>query len=319
MALLMNDKLKFIKNFLGDCKYSSNTKEAEFRCPSCNHHKNKLSINIETDIYHCWVCNKSGTLLSLLRELNASSSQISEYIKSHKPKNIILKKELVNQYAISLPKEYQPLVNSKNSFMCKKAFEYLKKRNIPDELILRHKFGYCTSGDFANRIIIPSFDKFGNLNFYTGRDISGLSTLSYLNDRLMPKGYKNTIVINELNVDFSQPVVLVEGFFDMFNSVPNTVPLCGSTLNKESTLFKALANNNTDVILALDPDAFYKKTLQIAKLMLSYGLNVYSVDFRPHKDLGSMNKIEGISRIENALEIDRSFLLKSKMKGLFND
>lgn len=203
--------------------------------------------------------------------------------------------------------------------MCKPAFSYLEKRNVPMGYILKHKLGYCTTGDYANRIILPSFDKYGNLNFFTSRDITGASFVPYLNDKTMPKGYKNSIIINELNVDLTQPVTIVEGFFDMFNSTDNTVPLCGSSLAADSLLFSELVKNESEVILALDPDAFYDKTLSVAKLMLSYGLNVFSVDFRPHKDLGSMIKEEGLFRIKNAKQITPSFLLKNKMKGLFND
>lgn len=313
------EKLSFIKSVLGNCRYSRNTKEAEFYCPKCKHHKPKLSVNIETDIYHCWVCDKRGTLLSLMYEIQASGKHIAEYINKHKAKNIYVKKSLQNTYSIKLPTEYQALHNSRNSIICKKAFSYLQDRKVPDDFIVKYKLGYCVSGDFSGRIIIPSFDKNGNLNFFTGRDITGESKVPYLNDLKLPKGYKNTIIINELNIDFSKTVVLVEGYFDMFNSVANTIPLCGSTINRESLLFKTLVQNNSDVILALDPDAFYKKTLPTAQLMMSYGLTVRCADFRPYKDLGKMQKDEGLERIAKSRSLDETFLRRMKLKGLFND
>jgi DNA primase len=322
----MDEKLTFLKSVLGSCKYSANTKEAEFFCPSCKHHKPKLSINISTDVYHCWVCNKSGTVLSLLKDQKVSSTKISHYIASFKPKSNYKTSTRCVQifvgedyYSPSLPREYKSLSVSRQSLMCKKAFNYLYSRGITDEQILKYKLGYCVSGDYAYRIVIPSFDKFGNLNFFTSRDITGLSGMPYLNDKTMPKGYKNSIIINELNVDFSKPLVITEGYFDMFNSTPNTIPLCGSSMHKDGILFKSIVENQTPITLALDPDAFYEKTLQLAKLMLSYGINVSSVDFRPHKDLGSMKRAEGIARIESAIPISRSFILKNKLKGLFND
>lgn len=325
--MIQNDKLSFLKGFLGQCKFNHNTKEAEFFCPSCKHHKQKLAVNIDTDVYQCWVCGKKGTILSLLYDVKVPSEKISSYISVFKPKNVNKKSGIRcvqvligNQYVPSLPKEYQPLSTSKNSFFCKNAFAYLKSRDLPEDYILKYKLGFCSTGEYTNRIIIPSFDKEGNLNFFTGRDITGQSSIPYLNDiKNMPKGYKNTIIVNELNVDFSKTVIITEGFFDMFKSVPNTVPLCGSSFTKEGLLFNTLVQNQSDVILALDPDAFFKKTLKMASLMLSYGLNVRSADFRPFKDLGKMTKEEGTARIANARELNEVIIRRYKLKGLFKD
>jgi DNA primase len=322
---MTNDKLTFLKGIFGNCKYSSNTKEAEFYCFYCKHHKPKLSINLTTDVYHCWVCNKSGTILSLLRDQKISSDKVSHYIATFKPRVPKSSSRCAqifvgeNYYNPSLPKEYQALSSSRQSIMCKKAFDYLYGRGITNQQILTYKLGYCLSGDYANRVIIPSFDKDGNLNFFTSRDITDLSGIPYLNDKKLPKGYKNTIIINELNLDFKKPIVVVEGYFDMFKSTSNTTPLCGSSLTKENLLFQTLVKNETDVILALDPDAFFDKTLKVAKLMLSYGLNVRSADFRPFKDLGKMTREEGIERINNARSVDEPFLRRMKLKGLFKD
>lgn len=322
---MTNEKLTFLKAIFGNCKYSTNTKEAEFYCFYCKHHKNKLSINIETDIFHCWVCNKSGTVLSLLKDFKAPSGKITHYIATFKPKIYKSNPRCAqiflgpNYYNPSLPSEYQALVSSRNSIMCKRAFDYLNSRGVTESQILHYKLGFCAVGDYANRILIPSFDKDGNLNFFTTRDITGQSEIPYLNDKKLPKGHKNKIIINELELDFKKTVILVEGYFDMFNSLPNTTPLCGSSITKENLLFQTLVKNETDVVLALDPDAFFDKTLKVAKLMLSYGLNVRSVDFRPFKDLGKMSREEGAKRINSARVVDEPFLRRMKLKGLFKD
>jgi transcription elongation factor Elf1 len=46
--------------------------ERSFHCPFCNHHKRKLQVNIETQKWHCWVCNAKGqTINSLLHKSDA--------------------------------------------------------------------------------------------------------------------------------------------------------------------------------------------------------------------------------------------------------
>ena len=51
-------KLRILKEVLGDC-YSSNN-EILFHCPKCEHHKKKLTVNLEKGAYKCWVCDYRG-------------------------------------------------------------------------------------------------------------------------------------------------------------------------------------------------------------------------------------------------------------------
>ena len=34
--------------------------ELLFECPSCNHHKRKFSVNLDKDVFKCWVCDDRG-------------------------------------------------------------------------------------------------------------------------------------------------------------------------------------------------------------------------------------------------------------------
>ena len=91
--------------------YQMKNGEIAFHCPFCNHHKKKLQVNLETQKWHCWVCNKGGYKIGiLLRKLNASREIIKdalkyldEYVSYSKDK------EEVTQDEVSLPKHYKPL------------------------------------------------------------------------------------------------------------------------------------------------------------------------------------------------------------------
>ena len=62
--------------------YQMKNGEHAFYCPFCHHHKKKLQINLKTQKWHCWVCNKGGHKIGiLLRKINAPKQIISEVLK----------------------------------------------------------------------------------------------------------------------------------------------------------------------------------------------------------------------------------------------
>jgi hypothetical protein len=50
------------------------------------------------------------------------------------------------------------------------AYNYLiNDRKISREIILKYRLGFCTTGKYANRIIIPSYDAKGEINYFVSR------------------------------------------------------------------------------------------------------------------------------------------------------
>ena len=91
----------------------------------------------------------------------------------------------------------------KNSYVYKHAAAYLKSRNITANDILRYKIGFCETGMYAGRIIIPSYDANNSLNYFTGRSFFD-SPLKYKN----PLVSKNVICFeNLINFDFIQKII----------------------------------------------------------------------------------------------------------------
>jgi len=276
------NKLSFIEKFLGKSKYSSNTREALFYCPYCKHHKPKLSINLETDKWQCFPCGKKGGSLSSLIKDFGNSSLSSQYFsdfvsssvktKSFKPDDI--------PFSLPLPSDFSSLVDCRNSLVGINTWNYLVNfRGLTEEDILFYKIGLTNEG-----ILLPSFNAKGEVNFYTIRHSNG----AYFSP-VIPKGYKNTIIPNELNIDWEKPVKIVEGFFDMVKSGGNSIPLFGSLLSKNSKIFTSLVHHQSAVYMALDTDA-KEKSLSIARKFLKFGLDVFYVDIRPFKDPGLMTK-----------------------------
>ena len=53
--------------------------EQAHHCPFCHHHKKKLQINLESQQWHCWVCDSKGRKIqTLLRRLHVDNKKIKK-------------------------------------------------------------------------------------------------------------------------------------------------------------------------------------------------------------------------------------------------
>ena len=161
----MSEKLNLLKKALGRCW--SNGEEHLFHCPKCNHHKLKLSVNIEKGVFKCWICDYSGTKVSpLIRRyapsLYADWRQLEGEIDLAKYDTIFAEEIEDPPQVIDIPENFQTLTGKKTKLK-KKALNYLYSRGFSDLDILRWKIGFCNYGEYRDRIIVPSFDHLGNL------------------------------------------------------------------------------------------------------------------------------------------------------------
>ena len=193
---------------------------------------------------------------------------------------------------VDLPKQYLCLARRDLPYSAKEALSYLMSRGIPKSDILYYKMGYCDTGKYRKRIIIPSFDESGDCNYFSARTY-GTDWLKYKN----PPSTKN-IIFNDLLVDWDSPITLVEGAFDAIK-IKNSIPILGSTLNENTKLFKKIATKQPKVYLGLDKDAL-TKSLQMIFSMLEYGIDVYFLDTTKIDDIGSITKLEAERLKENS-------------------
>lgn len=301
----MNEKLSILHNILGK-SYKSND-EHLFSCPYCGHHKNKFSVNVEKNVYKCWICDARGkNLFRVIRRFGSFSQQekwkelsgykqdLGEFDSLFEVKVVVEQKEQV----LEIPKGFKSLTINSGSKSHSRAIKYLAERGIGKYDILRWKIGYTTEGQFKNRIIIPSFNKDGNLNYFIAR--------TFANDyrRYMNPPVSRNIIFNELYVDFEEEVTIVEGVFDAIKA-HNAVPILGSTIRETSKLFRKIVDNDTPVLLALDPDA-HKKSESIKNLFLKYGIEVREITYPDKRDLGDMSK-EEVSELSQKAKFIKSY------------
>ena len=102
------------------------------------------------------------------------------------------------------------------------------------------------------RIIIPSYDEFGDLNYYIARDYSGKNNKRKYNNPEVPK---TSYIFDECMINWYEDITLVEGVFDHI-VVPNSIPLLGKVLDEDNAVYSALINRAmANVNIMLDGDA----------------------------------------------------------------
>ena len=210
---------------------------------------------------------------------------------------------------ISLPKHFISLANKELPPTSMYPINYLKSRRIGKKDIIKWKIGYCPKGKYGGRIVIPSFDEDGDVNFFISRSYDR-DWRKYLN----PEASKD-IIFNHPYIDFDEPITIVEGVFDAIKAGDNSVPLLGSTLTETSSLFDQIIKNDTPVYLALDPDAD-KKTNKLIRLFLNYDIELYLVDVKPFNDVGEMTKKQFEERKSSAKIINLDGYLLKRISGM---
>jgi len=308
----ISEKLKIVESFLGD--YHKTGNEYLYFCPFCKHHKRKMSLNFAKGKYKCWVCDVSGNIRKLVRKkANYENFQKWKLLDGEVDLNtnlddLFAETVETGEEILSIPEKFVSLTNNEELISRKKALNYLKKREIDQQDILYWKIGFCFDGEYKDRIVIPSFNINGDLNYFIGRSITG----SKFNKYKLPQASKD-IIFNELNIDFDHDIILVEGIFDAIKAGQNSVPLLGSTLREENKLFQKIVNYDTAVYMALDPDAT-KKENEIIRKLINYGVETYKIDILPYKDAGEMSKQEFQKRKQNAKLMTYETLLQQELE-----
>jgi len=297
-------------------RYRESGSELLFKCPSCDHHKYKLSINLNKNAFKCWVCDYRGRNIRRLIRRFGTFTQLQKWDEITNRFDIERFSELFSEEPIEeakeqieIPPEFISLTNKKLPATAKFAYRYLQERGLTDDDILHWKIGYCFNGNYRNRVIIPSFDDDGDINYFVARSHNG-DSYKYKN----PRASKN-IVFNELFVDWNDDLVLVEGIFDAIRA-GNAVPILGSTLRSDSRLLRKIVFNDTPVYIALDPDAANKER-KIIKTLLRYDIELYKIDVSGYEDIGTMPKEVFAERKKQASFIDRdNYLLLDLLSAI---
>jgi len=246
--------VELLRDILGKERHHySNKGQISFNCPHCDEGQNKgnLEINYYKFVYKCWSCaetnNTQGPLGKLIDDLgNKKQKKIFNLLK---PEEDEIKE--VKKPKVKLPEGFVKFQDSNPIYpIYKQAMNYLKGRGITMDIIEKYQIGFCDKGTHSGRIVIPSFDIDGELNYYIARSWDIHSKSKYKN----PEAQKDIIIFNENLIDWEKDIFLVEGAFDSI-FLDNSIPMLGKHLSQH--LFQTLYDKaKSNIIISLDGDAW---------------------------------------------------------------
>ena len=319
---------------LGESKqgeFSTNVSQYQFDCPIARDEnggipdgKKNLEVSFEKGKFHCWCHDYSGNISRLIRKwgskelLNEYFSIINE-IKESKYYDLELFKDngedLGYYNTLKLPLTFKKI--DLKTCRKQKLIEYLNERKITQDIIDFYNIGYTTweeeKWQDRNRIIIPSYNEEGDLNFWVGRDF-----VNNENDKRKTK-YKNCkadkkkIVFQENKIQWCNDIILVEGAIDCIY-YPNSIALLGKVLEKDTETYKKLyEKSNSNIIICLDSDTKIIETkkiynlLNIGRLKNKIWYVKLGTEDLPWKDFGVAYQNGGKSNIIKILKQKKQF------------
>jgi hypothetical protein len=328
----MSPILQLLENLIG-VPHKGSGSNFKFSCPfpACEGRPSKLAgdkkleVDIETtDIdgkpvnkWACWSCKTRGkSIYTLLKAINAPEHAYTELadILKYTDNQTGHGKEKVYFHGM-LPREYKPLAGKlpRNELKLRHAKAYVKSRGFTENDILKYSIGFCEDGEYSGRVIIPSYDAQGKVNYLIARTIHEDVKPKYKNPP-----YSRDIIPFELFINWDEPIVLCEGGFDLVSIKRNVIPLLDKELQPE-LLKKLLGGKCKKVYLAIDPDAA-KQFIKYAELLINEGIQVFMLDFAKYQaesgekvDPNEMGFEVFTSLIQKAGRITSGKLMKMKI------
>lgn len=301
---ILNEVLGYGSSLKGD--------EQAHYCPFCHHHKKKLQVNLQTQQWHCWVCDSKGRKISsLLKKLHVDAHKLKKLYEIYGDDYVVYQHDTEEETVeLRLPNEFQSLLKNTKGInpLMRKVNEYAERRGITREDIRRYNIGYCDVGLYANRIIIPSYDENNKLNYFIARSVYDEEKFKYKN----PPISKN-IIMFENQINWNEPITLVEGVFDAMAVKRNAIPLLGKFIPKKlnDSIYKHRVKK---INILLDEDA-QQQALRHTIQFQNQGIEVTNIppDKKDASDMG-FEKVNLI--LKNTTQTQFSDIISQKLKSL---
>jgi DNA primase len=266
------DKVIFVPSKEGQYKVSP--------CPSCGSTKNKLYVNVDKRVFHCFRCDygRGEKIERLFHDVGADPKDyiIDDGTPYYDNSNRDAEDKKPKEYVKLLPEEFRDVIGN-SSIKAIQALNYLRSRGINDSLIAEYNMGYCYSGKYNNRVIIPYYED-KKLMYFVGRDFTGTQDPKYLN----PEWEKTHFLFNfervkKQSYDF---IVLMEGALDILSMPDHAVCLLGKQVSEDQ---KKILNRYKSIYVMLDNDAILD-AYKICESMGRYGGKLFVAELPEGKD-----------------------------------
>lgn len=279
-VVVASQKIDLLRKLLGAPSIDRRGTNAQFWCPFCNdadQKKKKLAVRIEDGVAHCWVCGWSARNITIIARYLGAIDLVTPLSEAYGTIANVSEEQREEEFSVTLPEDFVPINDGCNRLDPSReaCINYLAKRGVSSQTAQAFRLGTSVSHVYRRRVIFPSFDQEGKLNYVTARTAHDDVKPKYINTSRDRK----SIVFNEVDLDWKKELVIVEGPFDLLSCYNmNATAALGSWLDEKYRLFEKIVINGTPVVLAFDPDAVAKQE-KVAKKLVSYNINVRCVQW----------------------------------------
>ena len=302
MAVLSNEELNRIRNSVNIVDVIGSIINLEKKgknylgiCPYHDDHTPSMSVSDEKQIFTCFVCGASGNVFSFVKDYEnitfiEAVNKVANFAGITLSQNINVVRKYDKEYkAYDLAVKFYK--NNLKSNLGNEAIEYLKSRNINEEIINEFDIGVSLSDNtlsklltkknfdekmlldiglvnkidgiydiFRNRIMFPIHNSNGNPIGFSGRIYNNSVDSKYINTKETYIFKKGETLFNYhramLDAKKTKTLIICEGQMDAIriyaSGVKNVVATMGTALTKDHiNLIKRL---NVKVILNMDSD-----------------------------------------------------------------
>lgn len=323
------DTLNAVKRSNGKSRFELNAV-----CPFCDK-GGHFYINTESGNYVCFKCDNKARgvrgLVKLLVEIEGISPQqarkvifnksiefgrrkstpvaLTERLLALQSKYNQIDVESDNFLDIPLPDEYIPIWHPTRGW---RMPVYLKERGITKQQAKNWELGFCSSGRYAKRIIIPISCPNGKA--FVARDATGGALKpKYLNPVGMTKGD----LVHGWQSLKNGPLVLVEGTTDVMNMVSygyECLGILGKSLGVGQLTLLFTLPPNKPVVIMLDPEEL-TAPIKIASQLNFHFEDVKIAKLPPCYDPGNATRVVAYEAYKKAYKYtgNRVDMMKARM------
>ena len=317
-------------------------------CPFHDDHNPSMSVTSDKQMFKCFVCGVGGNVFTFLMEYEHISfleavKKIADKVNialdigpTYRKSNSHLSK-YYEMYDLSM-KFYQ---NNLNTASGKEALDYLKKRDIDEEIIKEFNIGISFMGDkiyqmlkankyndedivesglcnvnnkgyydnFSNRIMFPLHDINGKVVAFSGRIYNTTDSSKYVNSKESPIFKKSQMLYNYHRVRDAVrktgQVIIVEGFMDVIAlykvGINNVLATMGTAVTADQA--RLIKKLSSDVILMFDGDkAGNKATISCSEELQKIGVTPKIVRLEDKLDPDDYIEKYGLEKLKEHIE-----------------